>query len=324
MRSGLWMRHVILGLTGLAWLAAVGIWIAGSLLIHPARRAVGAPPTDLPAGEVTFPSDTGLPLHGWFVPGQPGRSAVLLLHGVRASRLSMVARARFLHRAGYTVLLVDFQASGESPGDAITFGYREALDATASVRELRHLAPGESVGIIGTSMGGAATLLAGASIHVDAMVLEQVYPSIDQALRDRLEWHAGIAGRWLTWPLLETLQPHLGLSPALLRPIDHLGELTIPKLLIAGACDHHTRLEESLAIYQRAAAPTSLWIVPRATHVDLHRFAGAEYEMRVLDFLGRWLRSEATAQGASKEANAVKVLARDEPDAAAEAGYDCE
>ena len=324
MRSGSWMRHTILGLMWLACLAAIAIWAVGSLLIHPARRAVGAPPADLPARAVIFASDTGLPLHGWFVPGQPGRSAVLLLHGVRASRLSMVARARFLHRAGYAVLLIDFQASGESPGDAITFGYREALDATASVRELRHLVPGESIGVIGTSMGGAAILLAGASVHVDAIVLEQVYPSIDRALRDRLEWHAGMAGSWLAWPLLETLHPHLGLSPAQLRPIDRLGALTTPKLLIAGACDHHTRLEESLAMYRQAAVPTSLWIVPGATHVDLHRFAGAEYEKRVLDFFGRWLRDEAVSQGASVGTNAAKVFAWDERGAAAGVDYRCE
>jgi alpha/beta superfamily hydrolase len=48
----------------------------------------------------------------------------------------MVNRARFLHAAGYTVLLIDFQASGESPGKAVTFGYREANDVKASLRYL--------------------------------------------------------------------------------------------------------------------------------------------------------------------------------------------
>lgn len=324
MRVGLWVRRTAFGLAGSGCLAAVAIWFTGSALIHPARRTVGPAPFDLPAREVIFASDTGLPLRGWFVPGQVGQGAVLLLHGVRASRLSMVARARFLHRAGYSLLLIDFQASGESPGDAITFGYREARDAAASVRALRGLAPGESIGIIGTSMGGAATLLAGASIHADAMVLEQVYPSIDLALRDRLQWHAGAAGQWLTWPLLKTLQPRLGLSVRQLRPIDRIGAQTTPKLLIAGACDHHTRLEESMAMYRQAAAPKSLWIVPGATHVDLHRFAGAAYEKRVLAFLGQWLRGGATSPAASMEANTMKAISEDEPRIAAEVGYRCE
>jgi fermentation-respiration switch protein FrsA (DUF1100 family) len=321
--TGSWARRVARGCLVAAGLAAAAIWGAGSVLIHPAPRHIGPPPGDIAFRDLTFASDTGLPVHGWFVPGQPGRGAVLLLHGVRASRLSMLPRARFLHRAGYAVLLIDFQATGESPGDAITFGYREARDASAAVHELRRLAPGESVGIIGTSMGGAAVLLAGPSIRADAMVLEQVYPSIDQALRDRLELHAGIAGRWLAWPFLTTLQPRLGLSSEQLRPIDRIGALATPKLLIVGACDRHTRLEESLAMYREAAAPKSLWIVAGAAHVDLHRFAGAAYEVRVLDFLGRWLRGERKPDGMSVNADAVGMLSSTERHGISETAPPC-
>jgi alpha-beta hydrolase superfamily lysophospholipase len=56
-----------------------------------------------------------------------------MAHAVRADRRSMLGRAEFLHRAGYSVLLFDAQAHGESPGDRITFGYLEALDAAAAV-----------------------------------------------------------------------------------------------------------------------------------------------------------------------------------------------
>ena len=55
------------------------------------------------------------------------------MHGVRANRLVMLARARFLHKAGYAVLLFDFQAHGESSGKRITFGHLEGLDASAAV-----------------------------------------------------------------------------------------------------------------------------------------------------------------------------------------------
>jgi alpha/beta superfamily hydrolase len=51
------------------------------------------------------------------------------MHGVRANRLSMVERARFLSYAGYSVLLFDFQGHGESTGQHITFGYLESKDA---------------------------------------------------------------------------------------------------------------------------------------------------------------------------------------------------
>jgi len=122
-------------LLAITLLFAVGLWCAGSLLIHPAQRSVGSPPADQPARSVSFHSASGSFIHGGFVAGEPGRGAVLLLHGVRANRLSMLDYGRFRHAAGHAVLLIDFLASVESPSDAISFGYREAYDVHARLQQ---------------------------------------------------------------------------------------------------------------------------------------------------------------------------------------------
>lgn len=260
------------------------IWFVGWLLVHPAEHHIGLPPADLPAHSVVIRDASGMPVWGWFVAGERHKGAVLLLHGVRADRRSMLDRARFLHAAGYAVLLIDFQASGDSPGRAITFGYREADDVKASLRYLHQRLPGERVGIIATSMGGAATILAEPEVDADAVVLEQVYPTIQQALEDRLTIYLGPMGRWLAPVMLATLHAHLNIYPNQLRPIDHIGHLTMPKLLIVGDRDRHTTLAESYAMFHVAIEPKELWVVHGAQHVDLCRYAGAVYKRRVLDF----------------------------------------
>lgn len=58
----------------------------------------------------------------------------------------MLDRARFLSAAGFAVLLFDFQAHGESPGEHITFGYLESRDAQAAVEFLRTQAQVERIG----------------------------------------------------------------------------------------------------------------------------------------------------------------------------------
>ena len=276
---------VLIGLLGL-----VGTWIAGSTLISPTQASIGVPPSDIPAQAVVFPDASGKPIHGWLIAGAKGQGAVLLLHGVRADRRAMVNRARFLHAAGYAVLLIDFQASGESPGKAITFGYREADDVKASLRYLHQQLPGERVGIIGTSMGGAATILAEPNVDADAVVLEQVYPTIRQATEDRLAIHLGPVGPCLAPFLLATLHSHLGIYPDQLRPIDHIGHLAMPKLLIVGDRDRDTTLPESYAMFRAATGPKELWVVHGARHVDLCRYVGTDYQIRVLDFFDTWLR----------------------------------
>jgi hypothetical protein len=62
-------------------------WLAGSTLASPCAAAIGDPPSDLPARPVQISSLSGETLSGWFVPGISGRGAVILLHGVRATRL---------------------------------------------------------------------------------------------------------------------------------------------------------------------------------------------------------------------------------------------
>jgi alpha-beta hydrolase superfamily lysophospholipase len=257
----------------------------GKLLVIPAHKEMGSPPAELSATAVSFAGASGSQVRGWFVPGLPHHGAILLFHGVHANRLAMLPRARWLHDLGYSVLLIDFQAAGESDGKAVTFGYRESHDASAALDWLRMQAPGERIGIIATSMGGAAVLLAEPTMQPDAIVLEQVYPTIQDALRDRLSLHLGTAGPWLTQPFLITMHAMLGIDAEQLRPIDHIGALSAPMLLIAGDADRHTRLDESRAMYAAAGAESRLWIVPGARHVDLYRYAGDEYRHRVGEFL---------------------------------------
>jgi len=215
------------------------------------------------------------------------------MHGVRANRVNMLERARFLARAGYSVLLFDFQSHGESAGRRITLGYLESRDARASVNFVRANTPGEKVGVIGVSMGGAAALLASPPLEADAMVLEMVYPTIDQAVSDRLSVRFGNWSRVFTPLLTWQLRPRLGVSAAALRPIDRVGSIHTPKLFIAGAEDQYTTLEESRQVFAAASEPKALWVVSGAKHEDLCRFAGKEYEQRILDFFGQNLNGSS-------------------------------
>jgi hypothetical protein len=79
----LWFRRIaILTLVGIAGLCAAVIGV-GLRLSAPAHTAIGAPPADLNVEVVEFPSASGATIRGWFIAGQPGHGAVVLMHGVR-------------------------------------------------------------------------------------------------------------------------------------------------------------------------------------------------------------------------------------------------
>lgn len=282
-----WMAYLTLAALALG---VSGAFVAGTLLSAPVPSVVGKPPHGLPVEAVTIDSGSGSRLSGWFVPGRPGGGGVLLLHGNGANRLQMLDRARFLHANGYSVLLFDFQAVGESPGAALTFGYLEARDARAAFDFLRAKLPGERIGVIGVSLGGAAALLPEKPLEADAMVLEAVYGDFETAVGNRMAMWLGQMGRLFTPVLTLQVRPRLGFWPSVLAPARRIAEVHAPVLIIAGGRDRHATMRETKALFANANEPKNLWVIEQAGHEDFYGKAPADYERRVGRFLAETLK----------------------------------
>lgn len=272
---------------------------AGHWLTKARRALVGSPPAGLNAESIEVASSSGARLRGWFARGTPGRGAVLLLHGIRGDRRAMASRALWLAREGRGVLLFDFSAHGESDGERIGFGAREARDARAMLAELRRRVPGERVAAIGQSLGGAAALLVPESfepLDVDALVVEQVYATIEEATENRMRAYGGALGdvaAFFTPLVLAEGAWFSGVEPRALQPIDCVARVRVPLLCIAACDDAYTPLAESRRLFARAPAGSEAWEVPALGHVDLHVHAREAYEARVGAFLARHLDREA-------------------------------
>lgn len=275
---------------GLAFCGAAVFW-TGHVLTRAARISTGLPPSDLAVRAIAFPSASQATLSAWFLQGEPGAGAVLLLHSVRSNKASMLGRARFLKALGLSVLMIDLQAHGESSGEHITFGYREARDVEATTVRLMQLAPGERIGVLGTSLGAAATVFSAAKSHYAAVVLESLYTTIEEAVAGRLRLHLGPAGSWLAPLLLMQLGSRLGVRPDQLRPIDRVGEFACPVLVVHGSEDRHTTLAQARRLYGAIRAPKAMYVIEGAAHVNLHAYARSEYEQRIGAFFISHLRA---------------------------------
>jgi pimeloyl-ACP methyl ester carboxylesterase len=278
-------------------LAAIGV---GELLTGAAPTAVdslaGTLSTDFSVEPVqiavkTGSRDTGARAHGWLRRGARGGGVILLVHSIRSNRVEMLSRARFLNAQGYGVLLIDLQAHGETYGDRITFGVRESEDVEASVSYLRENFPSERIAAIGVSLGAAAIVLAQHALKLDAVVLESLHPTIEEAVENRLRLHLGEVGPALSPLLLSQLSFRLDISPTELSPITRIGDLNAPLLLISGTDDRHTTVAETRRLFDAARRPKEMWIVPGGGHFNMHAYAGKEYEDRILDFFERYLHA---------------------------------
>lgn len=268
----------------------ISLFVTGQLLTGPASTAVGTLVTDLPAKPVQFPANAESLVHGWLVYGEPDGGVVLLVHSIRSNRLEMLSRARFLNERGYSVLLIDLQAHGESPGKRITFGARESESVDAAVAFLRETFPREKIGAIGVSLGAAAIVLAKHAIKLDAVILESLHPTIEEAVENRLKLHFGEYGSALLPLILFQFSFYRDIPIGELSPITEIDNLNTPLLLISGTNDAHTTLPETERLFAAAREPKEIWIISGAGHFNMHSYAGKTYEDRILAFLFQYLR----------------------------------
>lgn len=287
------MFKLTIGLLFLLAVALSSLYYVGTQLTRPTHSRVTKPKTKIPINTIRFMGVGNIQLNGWLAKNSQSTVGVLLMHGNQSNRLSMWSRAEFLYKAGYSVMLFDLRAHGESEGDYKTFGYLEAEDAEKAVRFFKQMANLKRVGIIGTSLGGAAAVLNDHLLPVEAMILESVYPTIEKAVTNRIN---GRFGEWVTIfsPLLTNQLPlRFDIDTDALRPVKHMENITLPTLVIGGDQDQRTTLDDTNKLYQNInSREKSLWIIPGVAHENFHTVVTQEYEQRVLAFFNQYLPIE--------------------------------
>jgi alpha-beta hydrolase superfamily lysophospholipase len=261
---------------------------------HPPHGTFDAPRLGdaLEREEVRFASADGTLLAAWFIAGERPQT-VLLLHGYTACKDDMLSHAAFLHEAGYSLLLLDLRACGDSAGSAVTLGGREREDVQAAIAWLlaREGVDHEHIGVFGLSLGASLAILAACdSPAVRAVVAESAFRSVKSAVQQNFSrfthlpsfpW-AGLTTRLAEWRHKVSM---LRVAPEL--EVMHLRRCAL--LLIHAQNDEIISVRDSEAIYAKAHEPKEFWRVPSATHAMAFNALKQEYAGRVVAFFDRWL-----------------------------------
>lgn len=267
-------------------------WVVAGKLVAPAFREVSAPAglsISLKLEDITIKSESGSQLVGWHAQHESSKGVVILFHGIRGSREAMLSRAQFLFNDGYSVVLIDFQAHGQSTGSNITVGYLEKHDVMATLKFVKQKYPHQAIAVLGSSMGGAAAIL-NAPLAINALIVESVYPSLRAAIINRVSARLGVFAWLPATLLLAQLKPRIGISIENLRPIDLVGAVNCPIYIISGKQDVYTTVSETQAIYNAAKHPKQLWLVDGVAHQDIYNHASTIYEKNILRFLSTHMK----------------------------------
>jgi uncharacterized protein len=260
----------------------------------PKHSRIDIGPDALPVGyeDVAFRTSDSLTIRGWYVPPRDsGGPVVILLHGYTGNRTHMLGKMWLLHEAGIGSLLYDARGCGESDGELVSMGYYEVADLEGAMRYLQERGV-RDIGCIGVSQGGATIALAAPRLRgLKCAILESTYDDMENAIDRRFRNYLGLPG-WLGASLMVPIAEwRLGCTTRGIAPVDRIGDLPCPILVMSGASDTRVWPEDTERLFDAAREPKQLWLVPGADHEDLQAAAPVEYRERVLEFIGEYLRS---------------------------------
>lgn len=230
----------------------------------------------------------GLKISAFEVKSEQPKAVILCLSGIHnPSVTAFFGHAKMFKEHGYSSILIEMRAHGESEGDRICAGYKEYLDVDAAVDYVRKQTAYDNVPIVvmGLSLGAATAINAIAhNEEIDALISLSAFSSWEEAFCDNMAmtlppWLANLlspfvdVATYLKYGNATAVKPiysicQLGQRPALLihsredsqvpythftRLVDQAGE-HVDTLTVEG--DHHLitshfTIPENDSIYSR-------------------------------------------------------------------------
>jgi uncharacterized protein len=261
-------------------LALMGAVVAAllTLLWLTQRRMMYFPSADVPlpaqvglsrAESVTFATDDGLTLNGWFVPGEGSTlGTVIVFNGNAGNRAYRSDLAAQLAAHGLAVLLFDYRGYGENPGSPTEEGL--ALDARAARRYVLSRVDVDARRLVyfGESLGTAVAVRLAVEHPPQAVILRSPFTSFAEMGR-------------LHYPMLPVGWILRDRYPS----IDRIARIGCPLLVIAGSADAIVPAAQSRRLFEVALEPKRLEIVEGADHNDEVLAAGPRLVTAITEFL---------------------------------------
>lgn len=283
----------------LAGAALVGALLAAGAILGDnamhVRRAAAMPdsrPSELGVSQVFVTTGDGVKLSGWSLRARNSERSrcVIVLHGIGDRGANGISMGRMLGDAGYSALLTDSRAHGQSGGELATYGVLERNDLSSWV-DFMSSAPECNDGIYayGASMGAGILLQSLASERrLKAVVAECPFSSFAEVARHRIRgffhetpWMGTTTARPIVFGGILYARVRYGIDLGSAAPENFVAGVKTPILIIHGDADDNIPLEQSRAIAARNPE-IRLWVIPGARHTGAASAAPEEFKRLLL------------------------------------------
>ncbi len=218
--------------------------------------------------DITFRTQDGVELNGWFIPAKPSKVCLLFCHGNGGNISHRLESIRMFHHIGLSVFIFDYRGYGRSRGVATERG--TYLDALAAYQWLSKR--GEPIFIFGRSLGGTIAIDLATRVEVTGLICESSFTSVMDMAKDIYRF------RPPDWSISNRYD-------ALLR----IGEVRVPVLFIHSREDKMVPFQHGQRLFEAAREPKEFYIL-RGGHNEGFLMMGDEYTTTIEKFIKKCTR----------------------------------
>jgi uncharacterized protein len=231
-------------------------------LVYPAPPVAVADwnPANLGHEDVWFASADGTQLHGWFVPRDNPKRAILYCHG-NGEHIAWNAdlAARLRDRLDASVFLFDYRGYGQSAGRPSETGcIADGRAAQHWLADRLGKKPSEIV-LMGRSLGAGVAVALAASEGAEALVLENAFTSLPDVAARQFPW---LPVRWLMknrYDSLTQIQDYSGPLLQVHAGEDRLVPVALGRKLFAAAQNPHKQFLEFAGLGHNSEWPADYY-----------------------------------------------------------------
>ena len=240
-------------------------------------------------------------LHAIYLPKKDAKGTILLFHGYKSCwQIDFgLVLPYYYDTLGYSLLLVDQRAHGQSQGKYLTFGVRERHDvATWAAYAAMHFGPAHPLILDGLSMGAATVLMASElelPASVRGIIADCGFSSPYAIMKSVLHWRCP----WLvSGPMLALTGVFTRLFGGFgLREVsatEAVAHTKLPILFIHGTGDRFVPCSMSQAAYDACTGEKRLILVEGAGHGQSYLVDRPRVQAAVREFLTDYVLQEAS------------------------------
>ncbi|MGG9960750.1 alpha/beta hydrolase [Ferruginibacter sp. SUN106] len=248
------------------------------------EKLIGTKP-DSAFSNIKLKTKDSLVLDAWLIRVAHSKGTIALFHGHGSEKSANLSQSNTFNEMGYSTILVDFRAHGQSEGNTCTIGYREAEDIKL-VYDFLEKNGEKNIILYGISMGAATVTKAinDYDLAPKKIILEMPFASLNETAEGKMRM-AGLPAEPLASLLTFWGGAINGFWAFNMRPKEFVKKIKCPVLLQWGRQDKGVSGAEINEIFKNISSTKKLVVYEKSGHENLCENEPEKWEGNIDAFL---------------------------------------